>query len=162
MRYSAAFALALAAACTASAQQPIYESEVHGYFTAELHDPCTELDRKLAAGALKLSADSDRENLRQILRETGVSEASQVLVFSKTSLQKDRIAPWNPRAIYFNEEVYVGWVPGGIIELAGMDPGRGPVFYSFAAAGPPGLLHGLPRRRYDERCAGCLRALRLS
>jgi hypothetical protein len=52
-------------------------------------------------------------------------------VFSRTSLQVDRIAPWSPRAIYFADEVYVGWVQGGpIMEIASVDPRLGAVFYT--------------------------------
>ncbi|MEM7316711.1 MAG: hypothetical protein AAF497_26555, partial [Planctomycetota bacterium] len=53
------------------------------------------------------------------------------LVFSKTSMQFRKISPRNPRAIYFNDNVYVGTVPGGeFIELASVDPKLGAVFYS--------------------------------
>jgi hypothetical protein len=59
--------------------------------------------------------------------------SSQGLVFSKTSLQVDRIGPWAPRALYFNDDVYLGWVQGGsIVEVASVDPKLGTVFYSLA------------------------------
>jgi hypothetical protein len=52
-------------------------------------------------------------------------------VFSRTSLQVDRIAPWTPRAIYFNDDTYVGWVQNGpIMEVATVDPQLGAVFYT--------------------------------
>ena len=66
-----------------------------------------------------------------MLRALKVPVASQGLVFSKTSLQLDRIAPWTPRAIYFNDDVYVGWVQHGpIMEVATADPKLGAVFYT--------------------------------
>jgi hypothetical protein len=41
-----------------------------------------------------------------------------------------RITPNNPRAIFFNDEAYVGWVRGGdVLELAAVDPNLGGVFY---------------------------------
>jgi len=51
------------------------------------------------------------------------------LVFSRTSLQRHRISPDNPRAIYFSDDMYVGWVPGGLIEITSVDPQLGPIFY---------------------------------
>ena len=43
----------------------------------------------------------------------------------------DHIAPWSPRAVYFNDDVYVGWVQGGpIMEIASVDPKLGAVFYT--------------------------------
>jgi hypothetical protein len=52
-----------------------------------------------------------------------------MLVFSKTSLQNRLIGPKNPRCIFFSENVYVGYVPGGSIEVIVQDPVLGPVFY---------------------------------
>ena len=49
----------------------------------------------------------------------------------KTSFQRDRIRPDHPRAIYFSDTGYVGWVPYGLIEIAAVDPQLGPIFYSF-------------------------------
>ncbi len=51
-------------------------------------------------------------------------------MFSKTSFQRERIRPESPRAIYFSDTAYVGWVPGGLIEVTTIDPLLGPVFYS--------------------------------
>jgi hypothetical protein len=69
--------------------------------------------------------DSDRsknDKLRAVLEVAGVPEASQVLVFSKTSLQLKLISPSNPRAIYFNDNCYIGYVPGGLVEYGDADP----------------------------------------
>ena len=48
--------------------------------------------------------------------------SSQLLLFSASSLQSEIINPRNPRALYFNEDTYVGFVPGGKIEVISMDP----------------------------------------
>jgi len=65
------------------------------------------------------------------LRELNVPESSQVLVFSKTSLQRGRISPQMPRAIYFSDEVYVGFCRNGdVLELSAVDPKLGAVFYT--------------------------------
>ena len=39
-------------------------------------------------------------------------------------------APQTPRSLFFNDEVYVGFVPGSrSLEVAAMDPNQGPVFF---------------------------------
>lgn len=69
--------------------------------------------------------------LRSVLDALKVPVESQVLVFSKTSLQQRRIAPGTPRALYFNDDVYIGMVPNGeVVEISAADPALGTVFYS--------------------------------
>jgi hypothetical protein len=76
----------------------------------------------------RLKGDLD---LAGLLRELRVNVDSQLLVFSKTSVQAGKISPRNPRAIYFNDEVAVAWVRGGAeIELAALDRELGTVFYT--------------------------------
>jgi hypothetical protein len=70
-----------------------------------------------------------RKALDRLLDEFSVPVESQVLVFTKTNLQRDRIHPSNPRALYFSEDAYIGYVPGGILELTLHDPDLGIVFY---------------------------------
>ena len=54
-----------------------------------------------------------------------------MLVFSKTSLQRDRISPRTPRAVYFNDDLYVGFCRlGEVLEVAVADPQLGTVFYT--------------------------------
>ena len=74
---------------------------------------------------------TDREVVLNLLRTLQVPVASQLLVFSKTSFQSDRISPSHPRALYYSDDCYIGWVPGGLVEVAAIDPKLGPVFYSF-------------------------------
>lgn len=69
--------------------------------------------------------------LRRILKELEIPESSQVLVFSKTSLQNSRITPSNPRALYHGLNAYVGYVPGGNIEVIAEDPKLGFVYRVF-------------------------------
>jgi len=71
-------------------------------------------------------------DLASFLRQLDIPVDSQALVFSKTSFQAPKIGPRNPRAIYFNDEVAAGWVPGGDgMEVAASDPNQGTVFYTF-------------------------------
>ncbi|MGC4048018.1 MAG: hypothetical protein QM758_29845 [Armatimonas sp.] len=75
--------------------------------------PVEKLKEKLDKGELKLSYESGQGYLRSVLRALGISSATQTLVFSKTSLQSHAITPRTPRALYFSDECYVGWVNGG-------------------------------------------------
>jgi hypothetical protein len=96
--------------------------------------PSTAIERlqqKLDAGKLRLTFHPERGYLSGVLDALGVAESSQVLVFSKTSLQRQRISPWAPRAIYFNDEVYVGFCRvGQVLEISAVDPALGSVFYT--------------------------------
>jgi hypothetical protein len=90
--------------------------------------------------------------VRSALRELGVPEASQVLVFSKTSLQNHLIGPKTPRSVFFSEEVYVGWVPDGMIEIIGIDPVNGPQFYTMSLPPDGGTR---PVLESSDRCLSC-------
>lgn len=78
----------------------------------------------------ELPFDSTTGYLPALLAALHVPVESQMAVFSKTSIQGMRIEPANPRLLYFNDEVTVGWVRGGFIELAALDPGRGMRYYT--------------------------------
>jgi len=69
--------------------------------------------------------------LRSLLRAFHAPESSQMLVFSKTSFQRQRITPKTPRALYFNDDVYVGYcADGDVVEISAVDPLLGAVFYT--------------------------------
>lgn len=96
-------------------------------------DPMARLHADILAGRRALTWDSTRGYLPSLLHELQIPVSSQVLVFSRTSLQTDRIAPWTPRAIYFNDDVYVGFVQESpILEIAAVNPTTGGVFYTLA------------------------------
>jgi len=113
----------------APAQTLAYEEPPHDYWEARLSDPGSALDADLQSGKFAPPSGSDLEAMRAVLAQLKIAESTQTLVFSKTSVQKDRIFPWNPRALYFNDECYAGWVPGGLMEFAMIDPILGPIFY---------------------------------
>lgn len=92
-------------------------------------DPRATLEAALASGELAPTGDA-RQFLSDVLATTGVPTASQILVFSKTSLQSPLISPSNPRALYFSDDFYVGYVPGGVIEISDTDPDEGTGFYA--------------------------------
>ncbi len=68
-----------------------------------------------------------------LLARLDVNADSQMLVFSKTSAQSARIDPDHPRALYFTDDVVVGYVPDAPhLEIAAVDPVQGPVFYTMS------------------------------
>lgn len=115
-------------------------------------DPVAKLWQRVTGGALSMDGRSPHSFLAQLLKELDVPVTSQVLVFSKTSLQNALIGPLTPRALYFSEEVYVGWAQGGMIELIGVDPAQGPQFYTLTIPYEKGEK---PRLATDETCLNC-------
>jgi hypothetical protein len=90
------------------------------------------LQQKLNRGELKLAWEPKFGYLRSLLKALEINEDSQVLVFSRTSLQIEHISPQTPRAIYFNDDTYIGYVQDSkLIEAVTIDSDRGPVFYGF-------------------------------
>jgi len=111
-----------------------------GYQTRPVSDPVARLDARLARGEAALTLDPVSGYLRSVLAELRVPVESQMLVYSKTSFQAPRIGPANPRALYFNDTVSVGWVRGGdVLEFAAHDPTQGTIFYTLdqRAGAPP-------------------------
>src|SRR6266446_971265 len=89
-----------------------------------------ELVQKIQTDKTVLNHDDKQGYLSSLLKQLNVSISSQVLVFSKSSFQLSQISPQAPRALYFNDDVYIGWVNHGqFIEVAEVDPEMGPVFY---------------------------------
>ncbi|MDB4722026.1 hypothetical protein OAF65_09935 [Verrucomicrobiales bacterium] len=89
----------------------------------------SELLKRVRKGEINLDEKSGITLVRRLLEELKISETSQILVFSRTSLQRGAVSPTNPRAIYFNDEVYLGWMPNGRIEIASSDPEKGFIFF---------------------------------
>src|SRR5687767_4700253 len=99
-----------ALAAAPAAAQPAYEQDPINYSTAPTTDPVARLQAELDAGAATLEHDDRHGYLAALLRRLNIPTSSQTLVFSKTSLQRDAISPRTPRALYFDDEVYVGWI----------------------------------------------------
>jgi hypothetical protein len=116
------------------------------YSSASTIDPASELSRRLDRGEVELRSEGPSGYLRSLLNELAIPIESQLEVFSNGSLQRNLINMHNPRAIFFNDMVAVGWVRGGVIEVASQDPRRGVMFYT---VGDDGRL----RRRHD--CFTC-------
>jgi len=99
------------------------------YHAREAHDPVAELNKKLSSGSVSFAFDPVRGYLPSALDALKIAIDSQIAVFSKTSVQAGIISPKNPRTIFFNDAVAVGWMRGGFIELAAQDPQQGIIFY---------------------------------
>jgi hypothetical protein len=159
-RATAAALCAAAAALVALSAEPAeaqsnfrYDVEYPrlGYSLTATDNPITRLQARLESGELQLEYRPGRGYLDSLLEALDVDPSSQVLVFSKTSLQLDKIDATKPRAVYFNDKVYVGFVQdSNIVELATIDPAIGTVFY---------VLNNRPDRgdveRENNRCLNC-------
>jgi hypothetical protein len=100
------------------------------YRSSELNDPVAKLDKRLKQGQLKLHYDRRHGYLKSILDALHIAVSSQTLVFSKTSFQFPQIGPAAPRALYYNDDVYVGQVHNGkFLEFVSFDPMQGAIFY---------------------------------
>jgi len=94
-------------------------------------DAIARLGRRLADGSSALEYDEHGGYLPNLLRLLGINVDSQVLVFSKTSFQHALINPKNPRALYFNDNVAIGMVPGGTVyEMVALERSHGLAFYT--------------------------------
>jgi len=102
------------------------------YSSRPTTDAIAILNRELKAGKVRLRFDSNHGYLRSVLEALHVPIESQMAVFSKTSVQRERINPHNPRTLFFNDSVAIGWVRGGFIEVAAQDPRQGVIFYTLA------------------------------
>jgi hypothetical protein len=101
------------------------------YSAAPANNAITRLQLRLDTGRSSLAFEKHFGFLRPLLRELKVPVSSQVLVFSKTSFQRHRIAPHTPRSVYFNDDVYVGFCQNGdVLEISAVDPQLGTVFYT--------------------------------
>ncbi|MCO8122292.1 hypothetical protein NHH03_11125 [Stieleria sp. TO1_6] len=115
------------------------------------NNPVTDLFAKIDAGETQLQYEPGFGQLRSLLDELQIPISSQSLVFSQTSLQSARISPANPRAIYFNDDVYVGWVRGSsLLEISTADPLLGAAFYTVQMTPRRAIT-----RRENGRCLAC-------
>ena len=162
-RVSLAFAVALAAfvAAVAAAQQrrdAFVLSRDHPairYSTGDLDNPIVRLNERLTKGEVRLTYDAAHGYLTSLLDALAIPVSSQMLVFSKTSFQADLVTMHNPRAIYFGDDVFVGWVRGAdVLEIAAADRRQGSVFYTLQqkAPGAPGVPVTLERK---TDCLAC-------
>lgn len=112
------------------AQMDIEESPI-AYSSTPDNNRVTKLIKALKHGEATLEYDRDFGYLKSLLKALDIPVSSQALVFSKTSMQFTYISPRTPRAIYFNDDTYVGWVRGSsLMEISTNDPKLGAAFYT--------------------------------
>lgn len=112
----------------------------------------SRLQDRLIAGDVALQFEEPWGYLRSVLTALDVPESSQSLVFSKTSLQRHKISPRTPRALYFNDEVYMGYCRNGeVLEVSVADAKLGTVYYTMKQE-----PQDSPRfRRQTDNCLVC-------
>jgi len=130
---------------------PDYDLAPVNYSRSKDDNAITRLQKKMDDQKWTIPGRTSKQILKALLDELKIPVSSQMLVFSKTSLQREMISPTNPRAIYFNSDFYVGYVPGGVIELIACDDPTGMMFYSFDVREPA------RKRKFvrDQECMSC-------
>jgi hypothetical protein len=122
-------------------------------YSSSRPDNCvSRLVERLTLGEQKLEYSRKQGYLPALLKALDVPISSQMLIFSKTSLQRSHITPRTPRAIYFNDDVYVGFCKSGdVLEVSAIDPHLGAVFYTVNQKKPdaPQIV------RQTENCLIC-------
>ena len=133
--------------------QLAFEQPPINYSKTEASDPVAYLLNRVEQKRATLPSDAKTGYLVALLEQLQIPVSSQTLVFSKTSLQRHLISSKNPRAIYFNDDTYVGWVPEGeLIEIASVDPNLGTIFYTIEQ---PSAKHPGNFSRRNDRCLFC-------
>ena len=121
------------------------------YTDGAVDNAIADLDRRLEEGSASLAFDGRSGYLRSLLDALDMPVESQVLVFSPTSFQEDYIDFDNPRAVFFRDDIALGWVRGAdVIEIAAQDRRQGTIFYSLEQASS-----AAPRIRRRETCLAC-------
>jgi hypothetical protein len=109
------------------------------------------LNGRLENGQAKLSFDDRSGYLRSVLQAFDIMPESQVLVFAQNSSQGALINPRNPRAVFFNDSMAVGFVRGGtVLEIAAQDPAEGVIFYTLDQRPA-----GTPQFKRNNDCLAC-------
>ena len=120
------------------------------YDSTPARDAVAKLNDRLTSGEVTLDRRGPSGYLQSVLEALHVPVESQILVFSKTSFQASKIGPKNPRAIYFNDTVSVGWVRGGeVLEFVAQDPTQGSVFYTLSQ------VNDKPVFERTDSCVSC-------
>mgnify|MGYP006928165226 CR=1 FL=1 len=117
--------------CSASRAVDEFDKPPISYRESAGDNCVSRLQKDLDAGTQTFTYDNNQGYLKSLLSALDVPTESQMLVFSKTSLQLRRITPRTPRAIYFTDDVYVGYCQSGdVLEISAVDPQLGTVFYT--------------------------------
>jgi hypothetical protein len=129
-----------------------YDAEypVVAYAETPSQNAIARLQQRLQRGEVQLKYEPPRGYLDSVLAVLDIAPGSQTLVYSKTSLQYNLISSRTPRAVYFNDDTYIAWIPATrFLEIATMDSALGPVFYTLSNVSPTEL-------RIDRETSRCL------
>jgi hypothetical protein len=129
-----------------------YENAPIHYAATAPNDATTALQKRVQAGEITLPRGDGWKLLRALQQHYQIPDASQLMVFSKTSKQNDLISPATPRVIYFSDDAYLGYAVGGSVEVATIDPVLGPVFYVLDPHTPARRPLRFER---DQACLSC-------
>lgn len=128
-----------------------FDEDTINYSKTPSDDPIARLQKKIDSGEVELKRDEHHGYYPAVLKYLNIPQSSQVMVFSKTSFQRERIDPKTPRAVYFNDDVYIGFVVGSpLMEVSAVDPKLGGVFYTLDHSAP-----GKPRFVRTDQCLEC-------
>ena len=128
-----------------------FDEDTIAYSKTKANGPVARLQARIDSGEVHLNYDPAYGYLLSFLDAMKVSTNSQMLVFSKTSFQRERISPESPRSIFFNDDVYVGFIPGApLMEVSMADPKLGAVFYTL-----PQTRTDRPRLTRTDQCLEC-------
>ncbi|WP_217647047.1 hypothetical protein [Planctomicrobium piriforme] len=129
-----------------------FERPPINYSASKPENPVSRLQAEIDRGDIVLRHDPHFGYLPDLLKKLSIPVESQMLVYSKTSLQRTQISPRTPRALYFNDQVYVGYChTGEVLEISTADPQLGTVFYTLEQSNeePPRVI------RQMDRCLQC-------
>jgi len=116
---------------TAVRGQDEFERPPIEYSASTPDNAVSALQTRIEQGKAKLEYEPELGYLVSLLEALEIPAESQTLVFSKTSMQRHCISPRTPRAIYFNDDVYIGFCQAGkVLELSVADSRLGTVFYT--------------------------------
>jgi hypothetical protein len=141
-------------ALVAQRMDAFVESRHHpaiAYGRGAIDTPVAALNARVASGQATLPFDDQTGYLKATLAALNISPESQLLVYSPTSFQASRITQQNPRAIYFNDTVAVGWIRGAdLLEVTAQDPRYGTIFYTLGQT-----RSDTPVFNRQEQCVSC-------
>ena len=155
--------IVLAAGAAAAAQLPqtatdLVREPAIDYFRKPAADRVAQLKQNIERGAVTLSYEPAQGYLRSVMNALRLPTDSQLLVYSKTSVQSVRINPKHPRAIYFDDSVTLGYIRGAdYLEFAVQDPQQGIIFYTLDQM--PADKPAIQRRDFCLSCHNSLATL---
>jgi hypothetical protein len=160
LRALACFALSLPCSAETERKVPLvtwndYEQTPHDYYELEPQDPASVLFRQIKAGTKTPDTTSGKAYAMWLMRELHIPLQSQMLVFSKTGLQRKVVSPETPRAMFFNDHTAVTWIQDGMIEIESFDPQLGPVFYILEGTEKRDSVQAVKFARRESCLNGC-------